>query len=701
MSYRFVTRVLQIGIGLAFITPLVVMPTSYVFPFVVPKVLYLRILISMLVAVYGWYLVAYASERAQVRRTPILYAIIAFGIAGILSTVWSVDARRSLWDNHERMLGLYTILHYIAMYFVARHVYRTWKEWRALFVWILVISIPFVLIVWLQVRNPMLLLNEGSDRVRSTLGNTIYVSGYALFLASIAGMLWVKERVNRLRWVWALSSVVAIATILPTKTRGTMIGVAVAVVVGLLLILFRKQTPLRVRQWAGIACAVFVLALGGLWVARDTALVTQQPLLNRMTHLSLTEGTGRTRVMTWALAIEAWKDHPVQGWGLNTFYFAFNQHFNPEFLRFGDSETWFDNAHNIVFNTLTTQGIAGLLVYLALFVCAYVGAVRIGRQDWWESLVLQLFLIAYFVHNLFVFDNVTSYLSWFILLAYIDRRSAMGEWEMPRLLPTRVAAPWAAGIFGLIAVALIYQGNVQPAKANTATLHALQYLALAQANPNPQYAVPAVREAMRLYAEAKTYFSPHDDDIVREFGTALVRVLNASTEASVALGRTLHDETYAIVLADLEAQLQKRPYELRIAILRAQLLQQDAIITNNAARQFQSLQQLEEARILSPKRQQLLYEIAQAQLLLRNKAAAEAALQEAIDLDPTIGQSFWRAGLLYAAFDDATSSVKMFREARTRRPETMTEIARQTAILAAKRLQDLELVAFYEKLVRD
>lgn len=701
MSHRILTRILQIGVALTFITPLIVTTASYVFPFVVPKVLFLRIMVTLLTAVYVWYIAMYAAERGQIRRTPILFAVLGFVAAGVLSTIWSVDVRRSLWDNHERMLGLYTIFHYVALYFVSRQVFRTWKEWRALFIWILVIGSPFVLIAWLQVSNPLFLLNEGSDRVRSTLGNTIYVSGYALFLASIAAVLWVKERSKDLSWVWLVSGVIALATILPTKTRGTMIGVAVAIVVGMILVLFRKGIDVRVRRWTLAACVFFVVLLAGLWLARDTSLIRSQPFLNRMTHLSLTEGTGRTRIMTWNVAVDAWKEHPIQGWGLNTFYFAFNEHFNPEFLRFGDSETWFDNAHNIVFNTLTTQGIVGLAAYLALFVCAYIGAVRIGKESWEESLVLQMFLVAYFVHNLFVFDNVTSYLAWFVLLAYIDRRSALGEQEIPRLSPTRVAAPGVAMVAVLVAGLLIYQGNVRTSQANATTLMALQYLAVAGSNQNPQQAVPLTREAMRLYAQAKTYQSPHDDDIIREFATALVRMLNTATQASTALAKSLHSETYAVVLPDLEAQLQKRPYELRIAVLRAQLLQQEAIITNNAARQFMVLQVLEQARALSPKRQQLLYEVAQAQLILRNKPAAEAAMQEAIMLDPVVGQSYWRAGLLYAAFDDATASANMFREARMRRPETMTEIARQTAIQVAKAVNDPELAKFYELLVRD
>ncbi|MEK7647695.1 MAG: O-antigen ligase family protein [Patescibacteria group bacterium] len=701
MSHRVLTRILQIGVALTFITPLIVTTASYVFPFVVPKVLFLRVMITLLAAVYAWYIALYATERSQIRRTPILYAVLGFILAGILSTVWSVDVRRSLWDNHERMLGLYTIFHYVALYFVSRQVFRTWKEWRALFIWILIIGLPFVLIAWLQVSNPLFLLNEGSDRVRSTLGNTIYVSGYALFLASIAAVLWVKEKSNELRWVWAISGVIALATILPTKTRGTMIGVAVAVVVGMLLVLFRKGVDARVRKWTLAACVGFVVLLAGLWLARDTTVIRNQPFLNRMTHLSLTEGTGRTRIMTWSVAIEAWKEHPVQGWGLNTFYFAFNEHFDPEFLRFGDSETWFDNAHNIVFNTLTTQGVVGLVAYLALFVCAYIGAVRIGKESWEESLVLQMFLVAYFVHNLFVFDNVTSYLAWFVLLAYIDRRSALGEQELPRLSPTRTAAPGVAIVAVLVAVLLIYQGNVRTAQANASTLLALQHLMLAGSNQNPQQAVPLTREAMRLYAQAKSYQSPHDDDITREFATALVRFLNAATQASTALAKSLHSETYTVVLPDLEAQLQKRPFELRIAVLRAQMLQQEAIITNNAARQFMVLQVLEQARALSPKRQQLLYEVAQAQLVLRNKPAAEAAMKEAIALDPAVGQSYWRAAMLYAAFDDAVASAEMFREVRTRRPETMTEQARQVAIQVAKVVKDEELARFYELLVRD
>lgn len=642
-------------VALAFITPLIVGLSSYIFPFVVPKVLYFRLLMSMAAFVLALY-VALQGWRAVFYRSPLLIAVAAFFVSGILSTIMSVDSSRSLWDNHERMLGLYTLLHYGVLYLVARSVFRTWKEWRYLFIWILVAAVPMVVIAWYQLYDPHYLLNQGSERVRSTLGNTIYVSNYGLYLGALATIFAATARTRAAKISWAIVAAVGFLTMIITLTRGTVLGVGV----GLLLALFlvarapAEQTSLRTRQWALwslYAVVVFVLAVFAL---RDASFVRNNGYLNRMTHFSFSSGTGGTRVLAWQTAVTAWKDHPITGWGLNNFFYAFNAYYNPAFLSYGLSETWFDNAHSMIFNTLTTMGAIGLLAYLALYWFAFTGARRMivgepGEVFWWVSVVVQALLIAQFIHNLFVFESITSLMLFFVLLAFIDSMTA-GRTRPVATVPTPLPMLGAGAVIiaGIVVLAFGFWSHRATRNANIAIHDAL----------NMAYA-GAFKDAMQSYEKAKAFRSPHQDDIVREFATTITRTLNRDDRAKMDAYVPM---VYPIVKRDLEQQIAQRPHELRMYLILAQLVLQEGLHTKNSQLLGYAHDLFTKALTMSPRRQQIIYEIAQVDMLLGLRQEGETLLLRAIDDLPHLAESYWRLGVFYAGLQDATSSARYFQE---------------------------------------
>src|SRR3989344_6375208 len=86
-------------------------------------------------------------------------------------------------------------------------------------------------------------------------------------------------------------------------------------------------------------------------------------------------------------------------------------------------EQWFDRVHNTVLDWLVAGGALGLLSYLALFACALWCIRKRGVFDVFERSILTGLLAAYFFHNLFVFDNITSNLLFVSVLAYIAWRA--------------------------------------------------------------------------------------------------------------------------------------------------------------------------------------------------------------------------------------------------------------------------------------
>jgi tetratricopeptide (TPR) repeat protein len=190
------------------------------------------------------------------------------------------------------------------------------------------------------------------------------------------------------------------------------------------------------------------------------------------------------------MALSGAKEHPILGYGQENFNIVFNEYFDP---RLYSQETWFDRAHNIIFEWLIAAGILGLLSYLSLFgVAAWTLWKRHSDivSPLQRNLLIGL-LAGYLFQNIFVFDNLFSYIMFFMILAYIHHHSA--EVDLPRWLDNIWSAMGKAVHFvsksisniavGLVAILLvvgIYWINVKPIQANKTMLKSLYPRAVSQ-----------------------------------------------------------------------------------------------------------------------------------------------------------------------------------------------------------------------------
>lgn len=166
--------------------------------------------------------------------------------------------------------------------------------------------------------------------------------------------------------------------------------------------------------------------------------------------------------------------------------------------------------------------------------------------------------------------------------------------------------------------------------------------------------------ALQWYALAKSYNSPHQDDIAREFAQGVLRRIQAQEPALMqAHGRLL----YPRAQQDLQEQLQRMPRELRILLILGQLAEQQGTYMKTAAPLEEAEKFFRQALTLSPKRQQLFYELGQVYMLLGDRAKGESVYQQAITLYPAIGESYWRFAIFYAGLQDVPNSARYFREA--------------------------------------
>lgn len=631
---RYVLHLLVVA---SFIVPLIVAPRSFIFPFIVPKVITFRIIVALMTAVGVLLLVA---ERKKIEwyKSPIIIAVMLFVLSFAFSTVVGTDPYHSFWDNHERMLGLFTILHYGLYFLVLTTVYTSWKEWRWILRGILVAGSIVMFIGVIQIFNPFYLLNQGSTRVASTLGNSIYVGGYGLFLFFTAVLLALHEK----NIFWKIGEVcagfLALVGILYSGSRGSILGLGTGILVALVAyVITLKQAP-RLRYAIGGLLVVGALGAAFLYSSRHAQWVADIPALERTLNSGVSDTINSPRWIAWQIAWESWLDKPIFGWGPNNFFYAFNAFYHPKSLEYGYGETWFDNAHNIIMNTLAVQGIVGLLTYVGIFVVSWVMLIRGYRKGTVPlhiAIIGASFLVAHFVQNVTVFENPTSYLYFMLWLAMVNALSKSTSTGVQSVVPNgkstasaygRVSAGLASGVLG-VALVFIFIFDIQPARANMAALQALMV------------AGDASEQSLVVVERVLQSHSPHVDDIRADLSRTLIQsVEGLMSKISPDIGNKM----LGLAREALTVNIELHPLDIRNQLMLAQLEQTAARMNNDPKYLAAAEAALNMAIQNSPKRQQVIYALAWVKAQRGDVQGSVGLLQQALDEDPKIGESYWR-----------------------------------------------------------
>ncbi|OGH88703.1 MAG: hypothetical protein A3J93_01240 [Candidatus Magasanikbacteria bacterium RIFOXYC2_FULL_42_28] len=646
----------KILIYATFLTPLVVIPSSFIFPFIVPKILFFRSLVTLMLGAYALLLIINWQEYKP-KFTALNLVMAAFLLSFTISTFVGPDPYHSFWDNHERMLGLFTIFHYVAYYFIATAVFKNWTDWKwALVGFLSAGSLVMLIGIFQKIADPNLLLNQGSERVNSSLGNSIYVGGYGLFLCFVSYLLYVKEKNTIGKIAIAVAGVLAALGLFYSGTRGSMLGLLAGIgtaIIGYIIVLKEnKKARYILSGLAVFGCLVVALLVG----FRSTDFVKNIPAVGRTVNTSFTDLKNSPRWIAWEIAVESWQEKPFFGWGPNNYFYAFNAHYRARSLDFGYGETWFDNAHNIIVNTLAVQGAFGIITYLAIFAVGIAGLFYAWKRSGLEPHIVVVgmaFLVAHLVGNVTVFENPTSYLYFMFWLALINSMSAHCHPERSEgslkvansidvhnkknlIIPsTSINRQIGTGIVGTVAVAcliVIFLFNIQPARANTSTLNVLRLL---QQNP-----VLAIIEMKKVLA----FSSPHIDDIRADIGRSAAQLLYSSRDK---IGADASKEIWEIVYSELKKNLTLHPLDIRNQISLSQLAQIGADITKDNNYYLEAEGFLKDALRHSPKRQQIIYSLSGLGSMLGKSAESIAMLEQSITDNSKIAEGYWRLALIY------------------------------------------------------
>lgn len=603
------------GVFLILLLPLYVSDSMF-FPFITGKNFAFRVIVELIAG--AWIILALRDVAYRPKKSLIFYALAAFIGVMAVADVLSENPFKSFWSNYERMEGFVGLVHMFGYFLVAGSVLSRGNLWERF--WQTSLAVNTILIGYgmLQLAGS-LEIHQGSTRIDATLGNATYFAVYLLFHIFIAAFLAVRHRgYSFVRWIYGVIIIADLFMLYNTATRGAILGLLGGVMLATLLIALFEKTNVILRKSAIGVLIVAILVPITVLTFRNAAWVKESPVLTRFTSISLSEKTTESRFMIWSMALQGFKERPVFGWGQESFNFVFNKYYDPKMY---DQEPWFDRAHNVFFDWLIAGGLLGLLAYLALFGMALYYIWRRGEiyLSVTEKSIFTGLFAGYFFNNLFVFDNLVSYLLFFSVLAYLHS-----------MVATRELIPQKGGIISntniifppIVIVATIfalYFFNYHPIAANLNLISALQN----QKN-DPQINLSYFKKAIA-----------HDS-----LGTSEAReqlTMTASRILGVNVDQKTKDDFVTTAIEELKKQITRVPNDARYQIFMGSFL-------NQIGNYDQALEYLKKAQELTPQKQQVYFEIASAYLNKRDYKNAVEAAKTAYELEP----NYDNARIIYA-----------------------------------------------------
>lgn len=597
------------GTYLVLFTPLVI-NLKFFFPFVAPKTIFFRIIIEIILVAYIFLVITNRHWRPRINALTV--AVTLFLIVFILASLTGVNLSRSFWSTYERMTGILTMLHLFAFFIILSSVFRRREDWEKF------LSVSITVGVFLSLY---ILLGQGaSSRGGGTIGNTSFMAAYLLFDIFFAIILFLSNLFKKDGWslFWQFFSGASLLIMLPVLFASTARGATTSFYGGLFLLFLGYLIFSQKKTLKRLAAAIILLSVMLTFILA----VFQPSLVKKEVRATLKEM--KSRLVVWETGWHGFLERPILGWGPENFNNVFLKYYNPCMsLPACGTEVWFDRVHNVIFDTLVTTGIVGLLSYLSVFGIAIYGLFKtlpklVERKNIFIPLGLITILIVYFFQNLLVFDMINTYLVFFLTLALINflTQERTEEKEARKRLNALLA-------FSIIAVMtfILWAANIQPLRANS-------YIIKMVGSQDP--------------AEASLFFQKSLDTWMEKYETReyfTQKIYKSVYQEIPKENREAFQKAFDLTESEMEKSIKQNYLDFRPHLFLGELYISSYRFSGNSEKLVGAEQVLEKAIQLSPTNQQGYWNLAEAKIAQGKIDETISLLKKAITLEPKVGYS--------------------------------------------------------------
>ena len=690
------------GLALVPFIPLYVANPLF-FPFITGKAFAFRIIVEIVFAL--WLILVLRERGTSVAGTDasiaprinsLTISVTIFTVIIFVADIFGLNFLRSIWSNFERMEGWMTIIHLWAYFIVLSSIFGASistmdgrKNWhRFLNVALVAGGITafyglFQFFGWAETH-------QGATRVDASLGNSAYMAVYMLINAFLAGYMACTAYVHKLAikgssnvfiWVYSVSAGFFSFIMFQTATRGTILGWIAGVMIFCFMYAVigtkEKGQSNRSRTIAGGIIGLVVLLGILFYFNRNAQWIQHNAVLGRLATISLSDTKTQARGFIWPMAIKGIFENPktaIIGIGQENFNYIFNSHYDPKMWA---HEQWFDRAHSVFLDWLVAGGLLGLIAYLALYVLALIYIWRSDTSVGQKSMLTGL-LVGYSIHNVFVFDNQTSYVMFFTFLAFVHsfKSAKIPGWlhDTKKLVSENYSTLRNYVFTPVIILALfstLYLVNIRPIQANTRLIDALRACASAQT-----ISADSFKKALSLGQTMA------NQEIREQMYTCAANVIRSS----VAVDKKA--EFYRLVNDETKNQIAVTPNDARTHIIAGGFY--DSIQDWDNARPL-----LEKAAQLSPTKQTILFELA-LNYINSNKQKEAVALIEKAYLSAPDNRN---AKIGYAAILISSGEEKRAREIFVDEPSVFADPGVINAYVSTKKFG--KAIEIYKQLLKE
>jgi O-antigen ligase/tetratricopeptide (TPR) repeat protein len=588
--------------------------SSMFFPFITGKAFLFRIFVE--ISFGAWLALALLNKNYRPQKTWLFYAINIFVGLIAISDIFGGNFLRSFWSNFERMEGLVTLLHLLAYFYVLTSFVKTEVIWDRL----VQTSIGASLLIggrgFFQLFGLYLTTQSGA-RLDATFGNASYLAIYMLFHVFLTAYLLAKHQGgNFVKWTYGIIIAFQAFILIFTATRGTILALFGAIALTLILVAIFEKERLKLKK-ISIGLLIGLVLISGLFFAiKDSRFVQKIEPLRRMAEISLTDRTTTSRFLIWNMAYQGFKEKPIIGWGQENFIKVFDKYYDPAMYA---QEPWFDRAHNIFFDWLIAGGILGLLAYLSLFLFSFISLWKSESLSVVQKSLLISLLAGYFVHNIFVFDNIGSYILFIITLALISFHSKNTEEVVEDFSHPPVYVKAMVPFVIILTIFSVYFFNAKGVSAARTLIFAI--------SPHPD----GPQQNLEFFKEAIALDSYGNQEIRERLITTSMNILNADIPQETKEGFVF------LARKEMQKELAVNPDSARLQVFMGGFL-------NRLGLYDDALIHLEKARAASPNKQQIHFEFVTNYLSGNRLNDALMSAREAYELD----EGFDNARIIYA-----------------------------------------------------
>lgn len=423
---------MQLLLLLLSFTPLVVLD-SFLFPAVSGKVIFIRLIVTVVLVMFSIRL--FRPEYGQkiynkvinLFKNKLFISVIIYFCTLIISTIFAKDKLVAFVGELQRGEGFIGMFFFILTFILFLLLFEK-RDW----LWFFRLSLISGFVLLVQTFSEF---SRGILAPSPLIGNRDFFAGFILFVI-FSGIIVFREAVKERDklWFWFSGTItpLSIIAIFMLDKKGAVASLAVGILAAfsyLTLHFFKKrdlEKSKRKRMVLMLTTLIISMLGSGLifFTTRESSVWQKIPGLRHLATLSIQNQTVRPRLILAGVSLKAINPSRngiqkfMTGWGLDNYSLAWYKYYDPSFYTY--EVAFFDRAHNKLFDVLVMNGILGLSAYLAIWFFFFWQFLkkRDKDSDGIIETAMVFFGVSYFFQNLFLFDQISTYIPFFALLAF-------------------------------------------------------------------------------------------------------------------------------------------------------------------------------------------------------------------------------------------------------------------------------------------